>query len=956
MTFKSTVALCALLSLVHCRKEMPPPAPAPPARLKPTPITLDIPIAAQRAALRDAYRLGLDRRFLLAFGEVNRLASHVPSPPAAPAKAGFAEGHWTVRLGDKDLGTLPELPDFPDYLALLVQQARSSPHPAPAAGKLESPASQPAFLMPRLADTLRAADQSNSAGGSLADATRAFARLAFQMADPNEVAPLVSARAAALLAASQAIDPGGFVEEEVLLAHALGYTRHAETLARTLPAGSPLRLFETPQELAHLDQIASKPGASEAARYFALRRASSEGDLPHWREARQRFFPDNPASAVISTGVRLPLPRQLEVEARKELVSQALFRALTREVGGSESNDPRTEFDSKLLSAAGNEHGFLWDGPALTAYYQAQYFSPASLENGIWPPSPVGSLGPKLVKLTEANSLSELEDGGDGIGLPLLFDRVKQILRPLNPADKRTIPEVRFLVRRLDCRPSHRIRFAFISHYHLMDTRLAEDLHRSVLATIGEGSSRERGESAIYLGDWAELERILRGPGIKPAEAAALLWTWQWSYAERERLAAEYERLTAKFQSEWPLTNQYVDFLRAEKKYARAAEIGERWLRHNADPSLPGHFHAYVRLAHTWVLAGQPAKGRKVLEGMNDSGSYQNAMRNRGIAESLAAEGKLVEAETLLVDALRVAPNEPETHTEMVRLLWLQDRYKEAAKALVSTTHLFAQRDLCEALSGSLTDIFRHKTVENLAGAVDALVKEPALSEYMRCLPQGFVRAALWDDAFRVAEQTSFQQPVDLDTLLTRYGWMKEWKGRQQAGEWLNGKLRPADLRSLSLKAVYTKNDDLLWDLVKVDNSKIGSEEVWNFRVIAFALRKAGGEARRKELLAYYTPEPAKPDPYHTMGRYLLGLATEGQMFALATTPGRLSEVSYHLGVRAENERRFRDASDWYRIAVESPQDDSHRSLAMYRLSEWMKPVQGISKAERTPAAPARAD
>ena len=58
------------------------------------------------------------------------------------------------------------------------------------------------------------------------------------------------------------------------------------------------------------------------------------------------------------------------------------------------------------------------------------------------------------------------------------------------------------------------------------------------------------------------------------------------------------------------------------------------------------------------------------------------------------------------------------------------------------------------------------------------------------------------------------------------------------------------------------------------------------------------------------------------------------------------SEVAYYLGARAQHEKRVRDACEWYRVAAESGEGTSQRSLAMYMLGDWAGMRQGIWKPE----------
>jgi lipoprotein NlpI len=49
-----------------------------------------------------------------------------------------------------------------------------------------------------------------------------------------------------------------------------------------------------------------------------------------------------------------------------------------------------------------------------------------------------------------------------------------------------------------------------------------------------------------------------------------------------------------------------------------------------------------------------------------------------------------------------------------------------------------------------------------------------------------------------------------------------------------------------------------------------------------------------------------------------VGLASEEELLAQAKSTQQRCENAYYLGLRAESEGRLEDASDWYRISVES--------------------------------------
>jgi hypothetical protein len=77
---------------------------------------LDVPAEKMREAVLDAYRLRPDRRLLLAVAQVHQF---ITSQKASEALAEFSQSQWHISCDGQQVGTLPELPDFPDMLALL---------------------------------------------------------------------------------------------------------------------------------------------------------------------------------------------------------------------------------------------------------------------------------------------------------------------------------------------------------------------------------------------------------------------------------------------------------------------------------------------------------------------------------------------------------------------------------------------------------------------------------------------------------------------------------------------------------------------------------------------------------------------------------------------------------------------------------------------------------------------
>jgi hypothetical protein len=72
------------------------------------------------------------------------------------------------------------------------------------------------------------------------------------------------------------------------------------------------------------------------------------------------------------------------------------------------------------------------------------------------------------------------------------------------------------------------------------------------------------------------------------------------------------------------------------------------------------------------------------------------------------------------------------------------------------------------------------------------------------------------------------------------------------------------------------------------------------------------------------------------MGQYVMGLASESDVLAVATTAERRCEVAYYLGVRALAEGRPNDAADWFLVVAETGQSREGEMIwALQQLNVW---------------------
>ena len=458
-------------------------------------------------------------------------------------------------------------------------------------------------------------------------------------------------------------------------------------------------------------------------------------------------------------------------------------------------------------------------------------------------------MGWRLTELSQPDLLMPPDPHGDTRGAPLVLQRMQKQFQRGQPGYAQMYAELRALVPWLDTRPSDRFALAGFSRYSLQDPRAAEVLFRSLTELVGEKDRKLRADSALYLGDWAMLHGLLGSPEISSPEATAILWSWYTEKVEQERLVAEYERIIARYPNEWNATNQFVDLLRSRKEYGRSCEVVERWLARNPDPQTPGRFHAHVRLATNYILNREPQKALQLLEAMHETEPFQKRVLKREMANALAAVGRLSEAEAMMREASVELSGASDTPRNLTLILWKEGKNDDAVAILANPKTYIQGWEICEALEKDFSSVFLELPSERLTKAIDAIAKEPRLAQYSTCVARGFETAGRWEDALRIATRLSAPGADPTDSLILQYEFMRGWKGREAAVEWLQGKVPVGKRNPLSIKALYTRNDDVLWDVIGAPNPNDKAEWVWLYRATAFALRGSDGDRTTRSFL-----------------------------------------------------------------------------------------------------------
>jgi hypothetical protein len=168
------------------------------------------------------------------------------------------------------------------------------------------------------------------------------------------------------------------------------------------------------------------------------------------------------------------------------------------------------------------------------------------------------------------------------------------------------------------------------------------------------------------------------------------------------------------------------------------------------------------------------------------------------------------------------------------------------------------------------------------------------------------------------------------------YRYIKRAHGDSAARTWIVSRWPPPQGLITAGHAYYAREFDLLWTVTQADSGGADGSFLWLMRALGELQEPNPSLERRRALLQHY--RAAGQGAYDVAGRYLMGLEPEAKILALATSPKRRAEYSYYLAIKALGEGRYRDASDWLHVTVETRQArDGERKWAKDLLDDWSR-------------------
>lgn len=963
---KKILTILVLLSCIACNRSstkesnQAKPQKSRPVSANDNPVVTAQP-AEMRMAMFEVYRLKPDQRFLMAVSDIHHILT---GQPRETGQAQFDGTQWNIRYKNSLIGTVPELPDFSDFLSCLSSWSRQLAKQYPLSSS--TPSDKDSLLEAGIQDffsrdeinVLRRIDSlwlQKKSPYLLYSATRATVRLNLQSLDRLQIADIVPAHALALLALSKSLTTYDLKAEEALLSQSMGYSGFADKRASELAPDDPVRLFVTQDY--KLGSLAAKQDAPVQVRYLWLIQVSHHRDPELWEQTRNSLFSGATDSlAVVKTGMDIEREKQMEARPMEYLPPQ-LCKSLLKEMANKERSgsgaldalDPATvkAFESEVETAIRGTGPFA-DSDMLRAFYRGYFYSAFHWIFKGYPYQPVAiKEGPFAAEydrwLADYQEINQANPPVAGVvadmtqltilGAPALTDLADRFFQNTS-FDSPQIPRMaRLLAARLDTRVKARLDLGFSSLYRLFDRGFTGKLCRSILSSSSPDDPAAA-RCAVFEGDVAMIRNALRSKRCDMKCSSDILYDWAFEDAlHDDEIQTEYERLVAQYPHAWNVASTYIDFLRKHKLYAKAVSVTDQWLRANNDPAGVGYFHAHIRQARNCYLAGQYKQGLAVLEPIKDrADSFSRGVVHRETALLLEALGRKEEALALAREAPNEVGNDRETILVLAQILWKNGSYDEAAD-VVQSVPMNPQQFYAEARK-PFFDAFKDRPAKDAIDAVAALRKKHLAPVNLMGCAAIFDEEGRTDVAFQIQASLQPGASVDEDVAIEAFRYLKKWKGEKEATQWLD-RLLPHERRNpLSVKFLYGKEYGLLWDFIGDPNPKDHPDYVWFCRADASALIGPDKDPHRQELLNYYRRTDG--DLNYQSGRYLIGLIGEKELFPLVKTADDRSAISHCIGTKAEGEGRYEDASDWYRVAIETGvRHELSWHLSFRKITSW---------------------
>lgn len=965
------------------------------------------PPAELPAFYRSRYRLKPDRRFLYALEEIERLTSDRKTPATLTLR--FVGDRWSLRLDQEEVGTLPEIPAAADWEPLLTawttrclarRGASPGAEPIPELANLEADLSQSSAerVLGALGQLNRLAVNRPLHPALVAAAAKGSVWLVVQTDDALQLSDPLVGHAVALVALARALDPGRSRSDEALLLRTMGYESAAAEAVKALPPEDPVGPFARFDATA-LASLAADKNAARAQYLALLDLARSHAPVRWWAAfGKSRWCREvNLASlkaiaeldefdSIRATSSALTAAAFLEATARdaergrseglwgpdawpSQPLSAYLASAQAR-INASPLARTRA-FEEAATHDASAQDGPLFDGPSLRSFQRATFYSGihgsvvfafdflGSTPSGEAIAKQMEDPAPGTAAELKAWILARVVVRSGGARAPMIRDLadwrhigVVPLQRVISflawSGESATDPSNRQMLRNiswaLDTRPDN-LRVAMGFARSPLDDLPRKERLQQIIGDAAPYTSDAAVRHAGLIGDVRALRTFAADPNqSRDSRLRALILLGERKDADPAFARAQYTALMKAEPEDTGILATWVGELRSSLQPAAARDAVTAWLAQR-----PSHDQD-LRWSYALTLKADAfADEKKWKEAFATIEPalpvYSGGVLTEG-AWFLEEEGDWVGSMRLATAARERYPDSHIPYAITARLLWRQQKFAEAA-ALLAGARVLARAEWEGDLASSFGHVFAGADPHLGQSAFTALKEKNIDPIYLAALARNVGSRGNHKLAFALlANLTIPNEATKAGVLIWAYDELVKSDGEPAAAEWLRQTTR--NQHQLALIALQFERYEILWGPLEDPARAQKTDEMAALRSGSIIYtHEAASSPRRDELLRYWESRPAST--WKSMGLYLLGKLSPAE-FDQQTRGGDLSMASrgWVMGLRAAEQGRYEEASDWFEIAIEG--DENHQppnAWAYGILSRWMASGKSFADLER---------
>ncbi len=835
--------------------------------------------------------------------------------------------------------------------------------------------------------------------------TRAWVRLAVQQLDRLELEPAVAGRALALLVLAETHRLGDFTRERILLSMTMGYSGYSRRTGLELPADDPYRLF-LEKKTGDLRRLARETGASGELKYLWLLREGQEMEDGEgwWSELDKYLSEDRISMGPLSLALSMNdfgFNRDLAPVLPYLVIYDLMHISTERPPGDTEDSGLAawtTEFLRKIGEKVRKEqekstpfHAFMnlsnpiradtedyfLPGRLLVAWYESAFYSAIYLNGRFYSHQLSSEEGAReffnelpvdlpgrpadyrrwyeATILAEERKLKpekfrqqlEIRDGLGREPTESLLDAAEEAI-PYNDLLRQDL--VKLYAMRLDSRPRHRRELGNSILDWLYDLPLAERLFASAIRTDPESSELIAAWFASFTGDTARLWSVLDDPVMRlDNRIKALEYLGKLKETGDLRLRNEYRKLIGQQPSRWDIRADYIDYLEdRQKDYWEMERVASDWLDRYGELQRDTFEFIFARTAYARALhkQGRPDRAYEIIE--PEIESYQAGAMMRASLILLELK-RYPEAEDV---ARRMYDRYPtRLPLELMEIKWVQKDYAGAAAALAAYRAPMISSEAYWKVGKLFARVFEHRPSSEATEAFRALVADPGQQQgQLIQIPNHVGAHGRPELAVNLYELVPYDvRHVPYRNLL-QYGLMRKYRGAEDSLRWISERF-PAELRRRAGQLEYFSYGtyNLLWELSPEYSPGVERDFHWLLKAASVLVDPDIARVHKPGVEDYYRTAKGA-SYYHETGRYLAGLIPEAQVVGLMDTPKKRCELAYYLGLKAEAEGRYEEASDWYRISMETRMTNNGEwDWSLDQLAEWYRTGHSLSYIRRNP-------